>query len=212
MVEVLRVFTILLVGIVLGAVLAMLLISLTPEAMSTAVLIGVVAGLALFVLFVLFRSFLVTAAMRQTQRAMQQTSGAGPVLVNAILRRLLPNDSAFHNVVEDALRQGKKGVSDVLSAGAAIWGAMTSLALAVAVAGGVVSLANVVVGQRQIQRLDAQNTLIEEQISEFRATRVSSVFVAQLPGLLDASRKRRPTAGRPEWDIGPNLIAQYKRS
>jgi len=72
--------------------------------------------------------------------------------------------------------------------------ATAAIGLAVTLVGGVVSMAAVIAANRQVERMRDQNALIEQQIFEATATRISQVFSAQLASLLDEISESRKQA------------------
>jgi hypothetical protein len=212
---ILQILALLLAGVTIGAGATIFFVSAGPAVYERGMILGIGAGLALFAAFVLFRVVLGVFLNRSVGEAGKYASGFISTLrpVLTILRAgkpLLPEE-------ETAVQQLAQRAGTTMQSGAQLLmsyaGAVTSIALAAGVVGAVVSMAAVVAANHQVQRMDDQNELIKSQIFEATATRVSQVFAAQLPSLLEAieeSRSRSSAIPDDVWIAEPELIARIQ--
>jgi hypothetical protein len=93
---------------------------------------------------------------------------------------------------------------------AALFSSAAAIGLAVAILGSVISLAAVVAAYHQVEKMEGQNSLITQQVFESKATRVSQLFAAQLPPLLQeiADSRRESKAG--PWAVSDELQARLQ--
>lgn len=209
---ILRASSLLLTGAAVGIGVAALVLTLGEAALETGLLVGAVAGLGAFCLFLLIRTLLVTLALRQLGG---EAAPDGPV-ARAALTYVTRIGALVGQPADEAEAQGKAVIEATagrlrgwISAALALWGASASLALAVTMAGLLISVGTLVLSQRQITRLDRQNSLIEQQIYEAKATRISTVFAAQLPALLAAIEAERGQQGA-DWVPSRALTSQIQ--
>ena len=201
-----------LAGLSAGSAITVLFINVSGEVLEGAMLIGIIAGLAAFVLFLLLRIVLINLAEEKLRRSLETSQWFGELqdIVGVTIKQYVPQDDEGRETAMKIADFLPTSVQSLAAAGSAWLATSATLALVVAMAGAVVSLGTIVVAYRQIDRLDQQNTLIQQQIFEAKATRVSSVFAAQLPGLLAEIDRLQPDDASQEWDVPPSLAARIQ--
>ena len=201
-----------LAGMLIGASLTALFIGAGARLLEEALIVGVVSGLAAFVAFLLLRLLVVSSTARFWQRSSESARVVrGASLAWRPVSSLLARAGLRDPRERAELRHAFVALANAGATAVGAWiGTAATLALVVTMAGTVVSLATVVVAHRQIDRLDRQNELIDLQLYEAKATRVSAVFAAQLPSLLVAIEESRPPSSSEIWEVPPALIARIQ--
>lgn len=209
---VLKTIGLLLAGLSAGSALTVLFLSVSGEVLEGAMLIGIIAGLAAFVLFLLLRIVLINVAEDRLRRSLKSSQWMKDFqeIVGATFAKYTPKSEDEDNAQKKLLEFIPSSLQSLTSVVSAWLATSATLALVIAMAGAVVSLGTIVVAYRQIDRLDQQNTLIQQQIYEAKATRVSSVFAAQLPGLLAEIDRLQPDDASQEWQVPPSLAARIQ--
>lgn len=210
--SVLKTIGLLLAGLSAGAALTVLFLSVSGEILEGAMLIGIIAGLAAFVLFLLLRIVLINVAEHRLRHSLKSSQWIKDCqdLVGLTFSEYIQNSEGQSNTQKKLLEFIPSSMQSLMSVVSAWLATSATLALVVAMAGAVVSLGTIVVAYRQIDRLDQQNTLIQQQIYEAKATRVSSVFAAQLPGLLAEIARLQPDDASQQWQVPPSLAARIQ--
>lgn len=209
---------VLMTGAVMGAGAALLVWNSGRIVWDWTASVGVAAGIAAFAVFLLIRAVLVGWISRdlvgRDLSAAASSHTIWPALTRAAASALGESLSKYDREAPNALAQLAASMPELARSGAsallAFWSSSAALALGVTIAGAVVSMATVVATWQQVERMGQQNQLIERQIFEATATRVSSVFAAQLPALLDQIEKSRPKDSQTEWKPEPELVARIQ--
>jgi len=85
------------------------------------------------------------------------------------------------------------------------------MGIAIGIVGTVISMASVVAANKQVDRMDYQNNLIKQQIYEATATRISQLFAAQLPSLLEELKESKARKSKSKrWTIDEDLLARIQ--
>lgn len=199
-------------GVVVGSATTLLVLSIGPEFMNWSVAVGGVTGIVCFLCFALIRALFRAPLFSQKRPTGSESLDNSPlaILASTAGEALARHDPKAKAAVEEIARQLPGLARSGISAATAFWGASTSLALGVTVAGAVVSMSAVIAAYRQVERMDQQNRLIEQQIFEATATRISSVFAAQLPALLQDLDKSRASNPSRDWEVEPSLVARIQ--
>ncbi|GFE67243.1 pentapeptide repeat-containing protein [Litoreibacter roseus] len=210
--RILKTLGLLLAGLSAGSAITVLFINVSGELLEGAMLVGIIAGLAAFVLFLLLRIVLINLAEEKLRQSLANSEWFSELqeIVDITIKRYFPKNDEGPEAAGKLANFLPTSVQSLASAGSAWLATSATLALVVAMAGAVVSLGTIVVAYRQIDRLDQQNTLIQQQIFEAKATRVSSVFAAQLPGLLAEIDRLQPNDASQDWDVPPSLAARIQ--
>lgn len=210
--RVLKTLGLLLAGLSAGSAITVLFINVSGEVLEGAMLIGIIAGLAAFVLFLLLRIILINLAEEKLRESLTNSQWFDELqdTLESLIKSYVPQDEDGRETAKKLASFLPTSVQSLAAAGSAWLATSATLALVVAMAGAVVSLGTIVVAYRQIDRLDQQNTLIQQQIFEAKATRVSSVFAAQLPGLLSEIDRLQPDDASQEWEVPPSLAARIQ--
>lgn len=203
--------TLLLFGIVIGGGVTIFAVLAGPDFFENVSAIGIIVGTVLFTLsafFILLRNVL------RSQINEKSIGKFNEEYLYPFFDEILSKKLGDENLSIKWSRKTSHLVNNFVSKGVLAWstwvGASIALAAAVALASSVVSLATVIIGQRQVDRLDSQNRLIGQQIYEATATRVSSVFSAQLPSLLEAIDASRPKNNEQNWEVSAELVARVQ--
>jgi hypothetical protein len=204
----LRAFASLMAGIVIGTGFTVLILNVGGDFWETSVWIGATAGITAFVLFVLVR-ILLTHSINVVGK---KSIGPGPLaaFISRFANAFFPGNEAQRQAVDEIAEATPRLANAAFSFLSATLAASAAVGLAVAIAGTVVSMATVVATFHQVERMDRQNKLIEQQIAEAKATRVSSVFAAQLPALLGEIDRARPAESSTPWRVSPALVARIQ--
>lgn len=204
-------------GVTVGVGGTLLAVNAGTFVYQKAMAIGVAVGFAAFGLFILFRLSL-TRLMRNSvgdSSAYQSGVRSALVFVQATFGAPATSDDtrrAAEAFADRAASWLKQGIDLVF----AYSGAAAAIGIGVGIVGSVISMAAVVAAHRQVDRMDNQNRLIEQQIFEATATRISQLFAAQLPSLLDEIQRNKETSAKLEkqktasWRPSDDLVARIQ--
>lgn len=191
----------LMLGIGLGAGLTLVVIFRAEIVLDQAIFIGIAAGSCAFVFFLLIR--FIVQKIPKSNRA-DNGENVGKTLIKSILERVNP----LSNSLDDTTNKVHETITNSISVGISYWSATVALGIGIAAVGAVIAMVTALSSIRQVDRIDAQNRLIEQQIFQAKATRISSVFSAQLPSLLTAIDNERED--RSIWQPSRSLVARIQ--
>lgn len=194
------------VGITVGMAATILVQMNSEGVLNLTLLWGVVIGLGLAVLAVLLYAALGPKTLKDpTPEPSHPSPEAARAAIDAAAKKWGITEDELDGLLAYAKRQG----SGLAVLAARFWSSATALGTAVAITGSVIAMITAIAALRQVDRIDAQNALIEQQIEEAKASRAASVFAAQLPSLLaaiDAERNGRLDL----WIPSSELIARIQ--
>ncbi|MFK7880136.1 pentapeptide repeat-containing protein [Roseobacter sp.] len=167
---------------------------------------GLTVGLAVcvfcFVFFIIVRLIAKNSKVVVQERVKDGKSNDEKKIVlvlSSLLERFAPeiedHEQAGERLISNAREVGRIGLS--------YWSATAALGIAITAMGLVIAMVTAMAAINQVNRIDIQNSLIEQQIYEAQASRVSSLFSAQLPDLIAAIDLER--SGQDEW-VPSNLL------
>ena len=192
----------LLLGVISGVGLSILVLTLGDAFISRYVIYGAVTGIGLFVLFILLRVALVGIANKEISQFDKKDNST----LDALFKWCL--SSANVEINQAQLESLKTRAFAVVNSLTTAWGAFLAMSAGIALAGTLVAMIAALAAIRQVDRIEQQNKLIEQQIFEATAARVSAVYAAQLPTLLDSIKKEREQAEDiSDWIASKELVA-----
>ncbi|TWO67029.1 pentapeptide repeat-containing protein [Caenimonas sedimenti] len=197
-------------GFVVGTGATLLALNASTFVYEKAAVVGIAAGFGAFALFFFARTALVGLMQRSVGDAEAYRGGVRMALqaMATVFRNGKPLAEEEARSLDEIADQAGDKLKQGSTLALAYFGAAASMGIAIAIVGSVISMAAVVAAHRQVDRMDLQNKLLEQQIQEAAATRISQVFAAQLPSLLEAIQKSRDSKGN--WTLNGDLLGRIQ--
>jgi len=180
-------------GLVSGVGLSLLAQGAAEAALTGTIIVGLVSGLALFLVFLFVRSLLGPTKIEPGDLVRNETISKFAELVVSFGGSGKDTREAKEKVLEET--------SGFISTGVAVWTAASALAAGVALVGAVFAAIAALAALRQVDRITQQNRLIEEQLYESKATREAQIFSSMLDLVLVSIQETVPAlSGTPQTD------------
>lgn len=182
-------------GLVCGVGLSLLAQGAAETALTGTIIVGLVSGLALFLVFLFIRSLVGPTKIEPDKLVRNETISK--------IAELVVSFGGGQKDAGEAKEKVLKETSGFIATGVAVWTAASALAAGIALVGAVFAAIAALAALRQVDRITHQNRLIEEQLYEGKATREAQIFSSMLDLVLAsmedtiAKTPGEPAAGEP---------------
>lgn len=198
--KILKVIAPIILGCAIGIGLTSIWLLQAELALNSGVIAGAVSGFGAFLFFLLVRATITQSKPKPSDNSSNNTGYLSYSFVKGFLPKGDDAEQRAKEIVEIAQNTIKAGIS--------YWSAAVAVGFGLTAAGAAVAMVTALAAIRQVERIDSQNRLIELQIFEAKASRISATFSAQLPSLIEQIYAEK--SGQATWSPSPELAARIQ--